>query len=248
MGSIFSSPKTTESAVGSAVGGAIGSAVIPIPIVGGFIGSSIGKALGGLFGSDKDYPYGRADVYFVDGKAAFGKAEVLDGASQSDFTTLGKVAADSINEIVSLTGSKDFSFTDTKKNYTTVKLGYADARGQLSTGFFAGGGGDFNRGANYEGLKTAEDAIDYSIRDFLQKTNFNDKPELNTTIKTALAEGKNSQQIYEMLLPKTDAKTVSNATPSNYTTIQPTASYEASPVNFGLIGGTILFILLTMKG
>lgn len=171
----------------SAVGTATGNPYI----------AAAGKIIGiasSFFGGDKDYPYGRADVYYKNGKAYVNGVTTLDGANESDYRALGKTVADNINYFVEAVGATP-SFND--KPNSVFKLGSASGRNsRIGTGFFAGGRGDFATGATYTNLKTADQAINLSLTEFLSKVDFKDKPEIDALIDENLKAGKTASDIF----------------------------------------------------
>lgn len=182
--------ENAEESIGQSVGAAAGS-FIPVPVVGSAIGAFIGGKIGGLFGDDGDYPYVRSDVLILDEKAYTNRVTTLDGASASDGRSLGDAVADGINSIIDFIGGRVRFDVNPDDNPASryFKLGYAQARGALDTGFFAGGRGDFGTGATYEGLQSADQAVEYSLTEFLTSAKFIDNPEADKIIKASLAKG-----------------------------------------------------------
>lgn len=189
------------SAAGAAIGGTIGSVV---PVVGTIIGSWLGSKLGGLFGGDKDYPYGRADINVKDGKA-YSKYEVLDGFKTKDIAALGDATSSVIQRFIDATGSKNVSGPK-------ATIGYQQARSSKhklnKSGFFAGGGGGFNTGATYQGLKNSKKAVESSVREWLKTASFNDAPDKQGIIQSGLTNNMSLDDIYNSLTGTYNAPTI----------------------------------------
>lgn len=188
-------------AIGSTIGGTIGSVV---PVVGTIIGSWLGSKLGGLFGGDKDYPYARADINVQDGKAN-STYEVLDGFKTKDIAALGDATSSVIQRFVDATGSKNVSGPK-------ATIGYQQARNKNhklnQSGFFAGGRGDFNTGATYQGLKTSTSAVESSVKDWLKNASFNDAPDKQNIIQSGLTNNMSLDDIYNSLTGTYNAPTI----------------------------------------
>jgi len=188
-------------AAGAAIGGTIGSVV---PVVGTIIGSWLGSKLGGLFGGDVDYPYARADINVKDGKA-YSKYEVLDGFKTKDIAALGDATSSVIQKFIDATGSKNISGPK-------ATIGYQQARSKKhklnQSGFFAGGRGDFNTGATYQGLKTSQSAVESSVKDWLKTASFNDAPDKQGIIQSGLTNNMSLDDIYSSLTGTYNAPTI----------------------------------------
>lgn len=199
LGSYFGSMAGT--AAGAAIGGTIGSVV---PVVGTIIGSWLGSRLGGLFGGDKDYPYGRADINIVDGKAT-PTYTTLDGFKDSDIQSLGNATSSIIQKFIDATGSK---------NVTGAKgtIGYQVARNKNhklnQSGYFAGGIGDFNGGATYQGLKDPKNAVESSVKDWLKGAVFSDTPDRQNIIQSGLTNNFSLDDIYNSLTGTYNSPTI----------------------------------------
>jgi len=188
----------------SGIGAALGS-FIPIPIVGSMIGSFIGSKIGGMFGGDVDYPYGRSDIHVVDGKAT-PSYHTLDGFKDSDIKSLGEATSSVIQKFIDATGSK---------NVTGAKgtIGYQVARNKKhklnQSGYFAGGGGDFNRGATYQGLTNAKSAVEASVKDWLKGAVFADAPDKQSIIQSGLTNNMSLDDIYNSMTGTYNPPTIS---------------------------------------
>jgi len=133
--------------------------------LGAIIGGVISQALGTLF-ADRDYPYARADVNYLNGQFIVGGTESLDGGPTDDVNAAGQAVAVALNQIAAALGLAPGDLRNGA--YTTIGLssGRSDALGE---GFFAGADGGFATGATFTGLETPEDAIFRSVQFAVQQ-------------------------------------------------------------------------------
>lgn len=190
---LFSPPASAEEAGGQAIGSALGSA-LPVP-GGSFIGSFLGGKVGSLFGGDKDYPWYIARVGISNqlGYTRTFKTEVLDGSSHQEAKQLGDYVANTIDEFFNFLGvNKTFEYKPgTSGNF---EIGYSAARDNLSAGYFSMGG-SFSDGAKYEGLATADEAVNFTLTEILNNINLPTQPAIDAFLKKGLAEGKTAKDL-----------------------------------------------------
>jgi hypothetical protein len=252
---LFSPPGSAEEAGGQAIGSALGSA-LPIP-GGSFIGSFLGGKIGSLFGGDKDYPWFIARVGISNqlGYSRVIKTETLDGASAAEARQLGDYVAKTADEFFNYLGvSKTFEYKPgTSGNF---EIGYSAARDNLSQGFFSMGG-SFADGAKYEGLSSAEDAVNYTLTEILNSVNLPTRPDVDAFLKKGLAEGKTAKdlipQVYSGMTQSTpEANTATTQkTDAVYTQSQDDPYSRlmlASGNNLTLIAAVLFGIFLITKG
>lgn len=178
----------------SGIGAALGS-FIPIPVVGSMIGSFIGSKIGSLFGGDVDYPYARADIGVSNGKAT-SKTYTLDGFQDKDIKALGDATSSVIQKFIDATGSKNVTGKKATIGYQVARSGKHKLN---QSGYFAGGAGDFNRGATYQGLKNSKSAVESSVKDWLKGAVFSDAPDKQSIIQSGLTNNMSLDDIYNSL-------------------------------------------------
>ena len=180
---------TIGGTLGSLAGGGIGASVGSIlGLAGGpagaVIGGFLGTALGGLFGGDQQFPFARANITTdrETGLVKLQSTEELDDGDRQSIERLGQSVADAANLFVQSIGASGIS------NRPETKLGTASGRSDLlGSGFFAGGAGSFQGGADFTNISSAERAAELAVRDLLLSADFGGlSSEINTVVQQSL--------------------------------------------------------------
>ncbi|MBW8034225.1 MAG: hypothetical protein FVQ79_00730 [Planctomycetes bacterium] len=142
-GGLISNLLGGSSTTGSLLGG--GGAALGFALggpVGGVIGSVAGGIFGGLFGEDKDFPFTQANAT---SNRAIG-LRTLDGGNLSQTVTAGNILIDNLQAFAKSIGGGGISFPP-------FRFGTASGRSAaLGSGFFVGGPGGFQKGAQFTNL------------------------------------------------------------------------------------------------